>query len=78
MDKLYGYRRYKLFIVAARKIVGDPHEPLKAISNDAGYTSVATFIRAFRSLCHCTPGELRDDTWDVTKVKIKPGAYAVS
>jgi AraC-like DNA-binding protein len=69
--KVDEYRRYKLFVAAGRKIVENPDQPLKSISDEAGYESFTSFIRAFRTLCHCTPAELREDSWNIKKVRLK-------
>jgi AraC-like DNA-binding protein len=62
------YRKHLVFATAGRKIVQLPDTPLKIISAEAGYPSVTNFIRAFRVLCHCTPGELREPHWDLSKL----------
>lgn len=62
------YRKYYLFVRAAKKMIQHPDEPLKNISAEAGYPSVTNFIRAFRKMFCCTPKELRNGTWDVTKL----------
>lgn len=62
------YRRYKLLSKAARKIVQNPDASIKSFSEEAGYTSVSTFTRAFNKM-GCTPAELREDTWDVKRLE---------
>jgi AraC-like DNA-binding protein len=62
------YRKHLVFAIAGRKIVQLPDTPLKIISAEAGYPSVTNFIRAFRGLCNCTPGELREHDWDLSKL----------
>jgi AraC-like DNA-binding protein len=59
------YRKYWLCIKAAKMIVQRPDLPLKNFYTDAGYTSEKTFVRGFKRICFCTPGELRDEGWDV-------------
>lgn len=73
--KVAEYRRFKLFTRAGRTIMQRPDEPLKTVSVNAGYSSLGTFIRAYRNICHCTPGELRSPRWDVSKIAIKIPAY---
>jgi len=60
------YRKYKLLCLAARKIVQQPDASIKMFSEGAGYTTLSNFTRAFSKM-GCTPGELRADTWDVSK-----------
>jgi AraC-like DNA-binding protein len=60
------YRKYRLLVKTAKRIVQNPDLAIKMFSDESGYTSLATFTRAF-SRMGCTPGELRGDTWDVTK-----------
>lgn len=62
------YRKYRLLVKAARKIVQYPDSAIKMFSDESGYTSLATFTRAF-SRMGCTPGELREDTWDLKKLE---------
>jgi AraC-like DNA-binding protein len=62
------YRKHLVFAIAGRKIVQLPDTPLKIISAEAGYPSVTNFIRAFRGMCNCTPGELREADWDLSKL----------
>lgn len=62
------YRKYRLFCKAAKSIVQQRDESIKTFSAEAGYDSVSTFTRAFKKM-GCTPGELREDTWDLQKLE---------
>lgn len=62
------YRKYRLFTNAGKSIVQDRNMPLKNASDAAGYKGLAAFIRAFKGICHCTPGELRTDSWDTSRI----------
>ncbi len=62
------YRRYKLLCKAAKNIVQQPDASIKMFSEEAGYDTVSTFTRAFKKM-GCTPGELREDTWDLQKLE---------
>jgi AraC-like DNA-binding protein len=62
------YRKYWLCANAAKKIVQTPELPLKNFFSEAGYTSESTFVRGFKKLCCCTPGELRGEGWHVGKI----------
>ena len=62
------YRKFGLCMKTAKQIIRQPDEPLKMFSTDAGYTSLTAFIRGFRKLCYCTPGELRTQTWDLSGI----------
>lgn len=64
---LEEYRKYLLLVKAARNIIQYPDTSIKLYAVEAGYTSLSTFTRAFGRL-GCTPGELREDTWDLSKV----------
>ena len=65
---LEEFRKYLLLVRAAGKIVQYPDTSIKLYAEEAGYTSLSTFTRAFGRL-GCTPGELREDTWDLSKVE---------
>jgi AraC-like DNA-binding protein len=67
------YRKYRLLAIAAKKIVQYPDAAIKMFSQESGYTSVSTFTRAFNRM-GCTPGELREETWDVKRLE-KFGTY---
>lgn len=62
------YRKYRLLVKTARKIVQNPDSSIKMFSEESGYESLATFSRAFRRM-GCTPGELREETWDLKKLE---------
>jgi AraC-like DNA-binding protein len=64
--KVDEYRKYLLHMKTAKKIMQMPEEPMKTFFEEAGYTSLTTFIRGFRRICYCTPGELRSDAWDLS------------
>jgi AraC-like DNA-binding protein len=63
--KVDEYRKYWLCVKAAKKIVQRPDLPLKNFYSDAGYTSETTFVRGFKRMCFCTPGELRGEEWEL-------------
>ena len=65
------YRKNKLFINSARRIIQNPDIPSKIVAMEAGYNSLTTFIRAFKNSCHCTPGELKTDSWDVSRIRAR-------
>jgi AraC-like DNA-binding protein len=62
------YRKYLLCSRVAKKIVQRPDTPLKNFYAEAGYSSETTFVRGFKKICCCTPGELRGDEWDVEAI----------
>lgn len=57
------FRKYWLCANAAKKIMQRPDMPLKNFYTEAGYTSESTFVRGFKRICGCTPGELRSNNW---------------
>jgi AraC-like DNA-binding protein len=63
--KIDEYRKYQLCVKAGKKIMRYRDEPLKSFCTEAGYTNLTNFIRGFRKLCCCKPGELREESWDV-------------
>ncbi|MEO8584023.1 MAG: AraC family transcriptional regulator, partial [Flavitalea sp.] len=62
------YRKYILCTRAAKKIIQEPDKPLKHFAEMAGYNGLTNFVRGFRKLCYCTPGELRMERWDFTEI----------
>jgi AraC-like DNA-binding protein len=66
--KVDEYRKQRLYMIVAKKIVQSPDEPLKNFFDEAGYSTLTSFVRAFRRSCYCTPGELRVDSWDFSVV----------
>jgi AraC-like DNA-binding protein len=64
--KVDEYRKHRLYTMAGKKIIQSPDEPLKNFFEEAGYTTLTSFVRAFRKTCYCTPGELRSDTWNLS------------
>ncbi len=62
--KVDEYRKYHLCVKAGKKIVASD-EPVKSFYQEAGYTSAPSFIRGFRKILFCTPGELREDSWNL-------------
>ena len=63
------YRKYWLCVKAVKRIAQRPDLPLKNFYSEAGYTSESTFVRGFKRMCFCTPGELRSEAWDVGRKK---------
>jgi AraC-like DNA-binding protein len=62
------YRKQQLFTILAKKMIQHPAEAIKNISAEAGYPSVTNLIRAFRNVLCCTPKEIRQATWDLSKL----------
>ncbi|MEP7257679.1 MAG: AraC family transcriptional regulator [Flavitalea sp.] len=61
------YRKYYLCIKAAKEIMRSD-KPVKSFYEEAGYTGASTFIRGFRKLMYCTPGELREEQWNLSDI----------
>ena len=61
------YRKYHLCIKVGKEIMRSD-KPVKSFYEEAGYTGASTFIRGFRKLMYCTPGELREEQWNLSGI----------
>jgi len=65
--KIDEYRKYRLCVKVGKEIMRSD-KPVKSFYQEAGYTGASTFIRGFRKLMYCTPGELREEQWNLSGI----------
>ena len=62
---LEEYRKYKLCVRTALKIIRMPDVPIKSFYSESGYSTMPNYTRACLKHCCCKPSQIRKKEWDV-------------